>query len=49
MDHLRRIDHLVEFISIDIAEVQAGLFEGQVVLEGVMRRMAGLVIADLRR
>src|SRR6266404_4977236 len=46
VDHLRRIDDAVELAFRDKPQFQCGLFEGEVVVQRVVRDLRGFVIAD---
>src|SRR6516164_7692160 len=48
LDHLARIDDAVELRRADRAELQGRLLECQVVIQGVMRDLGSLVVADHR-
>src|SRR5262249_61445669 len=46
LDHLSRIDNAIEFRRADRPEFQRGLLERQVMIQGVVRDLGGLVVAD---
>src|SRR5260370_1274442 len=44
VDHLRRIDEVVDFVFRDKPQFQGGLFEGEVVVQCVVRDLRGYAL-----